>query len=178
MKHDNELCCYLITANKGASKFLTQQNINMEPWYIHCICIDLYKVFCWEKKVIFPTHWCLWSDYFLVFCLWIMTAQAPRSLLLFFSSIWHTQLITGAEDTPFPYTLTHERTKRGWPFQPIYSLAPWRQAGSVYACSILSPWLSWNRGPCRVLANALISAAFFFTTDLRRLLLAASVLYL
>ena len=64
--------------------------------------------------------------------------------------------------SPHTHTPTHH-APRGWPLLLIFSLAPWRQAGHacVGACSNPSLSLSWNRGCCTVMANALISTVFF-----------------
>lgn len=79
-----------------------------------------------------------------------------ESVVVFQLHLTHTANYWSRRHPPFP-THSHTIAPRGWPFQPIFSLAPRRQAGngSVYACSTLSLSLSWNRGPCRVLANTL-----------------------
>lgn len=78
------------------------------------------QVLGWKQKVISNSLMSLeWLDIGLV-CLDVKV-QAPRSLLLFFSPIWQTQLITGAGDASTPHIHSHTNTPRGWPFQAMFS---------------------------------------------------------
>lgn len=79
--------------------------LNQHKFIIHERC-DLHEVLGWKENVTSNSLVSLeWLNLGLV-CLDV-TAQTLRSLLLFFSSIWHTQLITGAGEPPLPHTLSH-----------------------------------------------------------------------
>lgn len=102
-----------------------------------------------------------------------VTAGAPGMLLLFFSSIWHTELITGTRDAPphSPHTHTHTRSSLcgdhsspSSPWLPQDKLLQYNRA--VYACAILSLSLGWNRSPCRLFGKASDAGCAFFAINL------------
>ena len=139
--------------------------LNQHKFIIH-YNRDLHKVLGQKQKMISNSLMSLqWLDLGLV-CLPGCNCSALRSPLetVVFSASFDTQLITGVGETPplKPHAHTNKAPMRR-PSQPSPSLAPLRQAreGTIYACSILSPSLSWKKRPLQSPGKCSHSGIFF-----------------